>query len=235
MDFEGGTDMSKTMKIALRCVLVALVLVIVGVAIYVMWDSGVFITDNSAAVGGEWMTWNGKTYVQISGEYSGGRAIAKTKDGNTMICEVKGDPSHTFMVASSFLDTRLYVLESYQIPQSGELTTVCWDRTFITDPAFLDALAKIEAEKTTSFTYETDAIYALRDNQRMKNLYFAYENCPVTTIYKGYMGKVNGEWVITTEISLDQRDENGAPKPYTVGCYRIPREYWDILSKYFFE
>ena len=227
--------MSKVMKIALRCVLVALALVIVGVAIYVMWDRGVFITDNSAAVGGEWMTWNGKTYVQISGEYSGGRAIAKTKDGNTMIHEVKGDPSHTFMVASSFLNQRLYVLESYQIPQSGELTTVCWNGTFITDTEFLDAMAKIEAEKTTSFTYETDGIYAWRDNQRMKTLYFAYENCPVTTIYKGYMGKVNGEWVITTEISLDQRDENGAPKPYTVGCYRIPREYWDILSKYFFE
>lgn len=225
--------MSKKMKIALRCVLVALALMIVGVAVYVMWDRGVFITDNSAAVGGEWMTWNGKLYVQISGEYSGGRAIAKTKDGNTMIHEVKGDPSHTFMVASSFLDRRLYVLESYQIPQSGELTTVCWNGTFITDTAFLDAMAKIEAEKTTSFTYETDGIYAWRDNQRMKNLYFAYENCPVTTIYKGYMGKVNGEWVITTEISYDQPNKYMMPESYHVGCYRIPMEYWELLEKHF--
>ncbi|MBE6960168.1 MAG: hypothetical protein E7448_05555 [Ruminococcaceae bacterium] len=225
--------MSKVGMIAFRCILIALALVIAGGAIYVMWDLGVFITDDSAAVYVEFMEWNGKRYVEISGRYSEGRAIAKTKDGNAKINEVEEDPSHTFVVVRSFLDDQLYVLKSYHIPQSGELTTVCWDRTYITDAAFLDALSKIDAEKTTSFTYETDSIYASRDDQRMKVLYFAYENCPVTTVYKGLMGKVNGEWVITTEIFYDQPDEYVMPESYQVGCYRIPREYWDILDKYF--
>ena len=91
----------------------------------------------------------------------------------------------------------------------------------------MDALAKIEAEKTTSFTYETDGIFALTDNQHMRRLYFAYDNCPIATNYKGYMGKVNGAWVITTYISHDTRNEDGSPKPYSVGCYVIPEEYWD--------
>ena len=47
------------------------------------------------------------------------------------------------------------------------------------------------------------------------------------------MGKVNGEWVITTYISQDTRNEYGSPTPYSVSCYTIPSEYWDIISIYF--
>ena len=53
----------------------------------------------------------------------------------------------------------------------------------------------------------------------MKKLYFAYEDCPVATVYKGYLGKINGQWAITTDG----------------GCYSIPDKYSKILEKYFFE
>ena len=71
------------------------------------------------------------------------------------------------------------------------------------------------------------------ENQFMEELYYAYENCPVATNFMGYMGKVNGEWVITTEISQDTRNEDGSAKLYPVSCYRIPSQYWDVLSEYF--
>ena len=66
----------------------------------------------------------------------------------------------------------------------------------------------------------------------MKSIYFAYEDCPIATEYKGYLGKINGKWAITTYISSDQRHPNGSPKPYLVGCYSIPEEYTSTLEKY---
>ena len=67
----------------------------------------------------------------------------------------------------------------------------------------------------------------------MRELWFAYEGCPVATNYMGYMGKVNGEWVITTEIFQTTESDDPSPPQYSVSCYKIPSEYWDILSKYF--
>jgi hypothetical protein len=146
---------------------------------------------------------------------------------------VQEDPSHTFIVARSFLDQSLLVSDDYTIPTSGKITTISWNGTYITDEAFLDAMASIEEEKVTTFTYETDGIYQLADNQHMRRLYFAYENCPVTTEFKGYMGKVNDEWVITTYISSNAKNDDGSSKPYSVSCYKIPSEYWNLLSEYF--
>ena len=160
-------------------------------------------------------------------------AHSRGKEADWVINSVKEDPSHTFIVARSFLDQRLMVSDDYAVPTSGELTTVCWHWKYVSDPLFLDAMQKIEAEKTTSFIYQTDNITTVTEKQHMRHLYFAYENCPVTTNYKGYMGKINGEWVITTKISTDQTTENGSPKLICVSCYKIPDKYWDILSKYF--
>ncbi|MGN0172609.1 MAG: hypothetical protein ACI39E_07480 [Acutalibacteraceae bacterium] len=179
------------------------------------------------------MIWNGACYSLVSGDYTEGQIIAKSEDGAWNIKEVKEDPTHTFLVARSFLDQYLYVSDEYAVPASGEITAVCWGGKYIQDTAFLQRIAKIESEKTASFTYQTEGIFMLTEHQHMKRLYYAYEDCPVATEYKGYMGKVEGKWVITTYISSDQKNKDGSPKPYYVSCYAIPDEYVQILERYF--
>lgn len=198
-----------------------------------LWYCGVFVTDRSAKFGVGGLTWNGKSYSPASGDYTEGRTIAKTEDGSWDINEVKEDPSYTFVVVRSFLDQRLFVADDYDIPTSGEVTKASWNGKTITDPEFLSAVSEIEAEKTASFSYETEGIFMLTDTQKMRALYFAYEDCPVATQYKGYLGKVGGKWAITTDISSDQRNDDGSPKPYTVSCYSIPDQYASILEQYF--
>lgn len=205
---------------------------IIGI-VAILWHSNGFIFDRSASVGVEGMTWNGKRYSTVSGEYTEGRTIAKSADGSWDINEVKEDPSHTFVVARAFLDQQLYVADDYTVPTSGEITKVCWNGRYIEDQDFLKAVAEIDAAKTTTFEYQTDNIYALTDNQHMRRLYFAYEDCPVATQQKGCLGKVNGQWVITTYISPDRYNEDLSPKPYTVRCFSIPDKYASILEKYF--
>lgn len=191
---------------------------VIGILV-LLWRAGVFVTDRSAIVYAEGMTWKGQDYSRVGGDYTEGRTIAKSEDGSWDINEVKEDPSHTFVVARSFLDDFLYVSDAYTIPTSGEITKICWNREYIEDKEFIKALSEIDAAKTTSFAYNTETIFELKDNQRMKKLYFAYEGCPVATVYKGYLGKINGKWAITTDG----------------GCYSIPDKYSQVLEKYFFE
>lgn len=223
--------MSKLAKIAL--IIFAIVVILIGgFVVMVLQSLGFFVTDRSVEVYLEEMVWNGREYTGASGEYSEGKTIARSKDGWNLN-EVKEDPSHNFVVIRSFLDQYLYVASDYTIPKSGEVTKVCWNGKYITDKEFIDAVTKIEAEKVTSFEYKTKGIFMLTDDQHMRKLVFAYEGCPVATEYKGYMGKVNGEWVITTYISPDQFNADGSDKPYSVSCYVIPEEYASILEKHF--
>lgn len=225
------------LKKILKTVLIA-VCSSIAIVIGILLLAGIIdfvVTDHSANVGFEGVDWNGRWYSNVSGKYTEGKTIATSKDFNWDIKEVKEDPSHTFITARSFLANHLYVAEDYDIPKSGEITKVYWSGDYITDEDFIKAMTEIDAAKTATFDYETEGIFMLTDNQRMKDLYFAYEDCPIATEFKGYMGKINGSWVITTYISSDQRNEDGSPKPYIVTCYSIPEQYASILEKYFFE
>lgn len=212
-----------------------IIFVVIAPILLILWKCNVFVFDRSVIVGVEGMIWKGQSYSVVYGGYTEGRTIAKSEDGGWKLKEVKEDPSHTFVVVRSFLDQWLYVSDDYTIPKSGKITKVCWNYKYIEDKELIDALTEIDAAKTTSFDYETEAIFYHTDNQRMKQIYFAYEGCPVATVNKGYLGKIGDEWVITTYISSDQRNEDGSPKPYMVGCYSIPDKYSQILEKYFFE
>ena len=215
-----------------KAILISLLAFMFASVAFVLWENGAFILIRTADANLQHTTWNGKEYSPIGGKCTEGRTIARGQD-SWVIDAVKEDPTHTFIVVRSFLDDHLFVADDYTVPTAGELTTVSWDDTYISDPLFLEAVSKIEEEKTTSFTYQTEAIFMHTENQFMEELYYAYENCPVATNFMGYMGKVNGEWVITTEISQDTRNEDGSAKLYPVSCYRIPSQYWDILSEYF--
>ncbi len=225
--------MSKKWEIVLRCICCLVILAFAARFIYKLWESGAFIFERTAYVSANYANWNGKEYSSAHGEYTEGRTIAKAKDGGFVINAVEEDPSHTFIVVRSFLDQYLLVANDYTIPTSGKVTTVAWNGKYISDSSFLEAVSSIQAEKTTSFTYESENIYQLTDTQHMRLLYFAYENCPVATEFIGYMGKVNGEWVITTEFSESDSDDVVYPDARSVGCYKIPSEYWALLSEYF--
>lgn len=220
--------MKKIGIMLLRCLLI----LIFAAVVFKLWENGAFIWTRTADANLEHTIWNGTGYSPIGGEYTEGRTIAKGED-SWIIDAVEEDPTHTFIAVRSFLDQNLMVSDDYAVPTAGKLTIVSRNGVYISDALFLETLSKIEAEKTTSFTYQTEGIFVHTENQRMERLYFAYENCPVATNFKGYMGKVNGEWVIATEISQDTRNEDGSPKPYSVSCYRIPSQYRDVLSEYF--
>lgn len=222
---------SKLITIGLCVFLTLIIIRIFGM----LWYSGVFVSDRSAIVHVEGMKWNGKDYSRIGGEYTEGRTIAKSDNG-WKINEIKEDPSHTFVVVRSFLDQYLYVADDYEIQTNGNITKVCWDGEYIDNKEFISALTEIDSIKTTSFDYEIEEpIFVVNDNKKMKPLRFAYEGCPVATVHKGYLGKINGKWVITTYISSNQYNDDGSYKPYAVGCYLIPDKYSNILKKYFIE
>ena len=208
------------------CVLAALILVF-------LWRGGALVGDHSARLEGNKLVWNGRVYESSGGcQYTEGRRLATTEDRKWQIIAVREDPSHTFVVVRSFLDHYLYIAQDYAIANKGTITQIAWNGTYISDPAFLAALTQIEQEKTTSFVHETSGIFVLNEQQQMKTLYFAYEGCPVATEYRGYLGRIDGQWVITVDISTDQRNPDGSPKVYDVSCYRIPEEYHRILEDF---
>lgn len=204
----------------------------------VLWIcfKGVIVFDYSAEQRGDYLYWNNAVYTYSSGAYREGKTIAKTRD-KAQVNQVEEDPSHTFVVLRSFLDQSLYVREDYPVPDSGEVTAVCWGGERITDPEFCRMVSDIAVNAYTgdSFEYETDGIYTLTDTQEMKELYFAYEDCPVATEFMGYMGIVDDKWVITTYISDGQYSQSGSPRPYKVMLSIIPGKYIDELTPYFEE
>ena len=220
-----------------RGLIIALVCLLCLVAILVLlWRSGIFLYDRSAEYAGNRLYWKGRVYVSVAAcDLTEGRGLAKTRDGTWTVHAVKEDPTHTFVVLRSFLDQYLFVAEDYTIPIGGRVTTVSWNREYIADEAFLCAIAEICTERITSYVYMTENIYALNDIQRMKPLYIAYENCPLATQFCGLLGKINGQWVITTDISRDCRNEDGSPKAYDVGLYIIPEIYHELLETYCFK
>lgn len=199
-------------------VLGALALALVGLAFLKGW----IVTDHSAQRRGEGVFWNGVLYVPASGEYTEERTIAKTEDGWNIVA-VEEDPSHTFVVLRSFLDNYLLVREDYEIPTSGAVTAVSWNGKKIEDAAFCAAVAAIVEGKQSDFSFETAAISHLREDQHMRLLYLAYEGCPIGTEFAGWMGKVNGVWCITTQVSSESD---------TVWCYQIPEEYVSVLERF---
>ena len=91
-----------------------------------LFANGIIVFDHSGVRRGEGVYWNNALYVPASGEYSEGKTIAKTNDG-WQINEVEEDDTHTFIVMRSFLDQSLLVREDYEIPRSGEITTLFWN------------------------------------------------------------------------------------------------------------
>ena len=222
--------MTKKSIVIITCAILLVFVIIFSLLL----STGTIVLDQSAEVRGESLFFKGQEYILTDGTYSEGKKIAKTKDGRD-INEVREDDTHTFIVLRSFLDESLYVKKDFHIPTKGEITKINWGTETITDSEFCNMMEVLLDSAVTDFTYETDAIYALKDNQEMRPVDIAYEGCPVTTEFKGYLGKIDGKFYITTQISEDQTNEDGSPKSYTVFCYTIPSEYYSVLQQVQFD
>ncbi len=200
------------------------VVFVAAAAVLFMILNGVIVLDRSGErLFENGLRWKGNEYVAVSGKYNEGKTIAKTNDGFD-INEVEGDDSHNFLVMRSFLDQWLVVRDGYNIPKSGKITKAYWSYQFIEDEEFLGAIEEMITKVKPDFEYDTDGkkIYEYTDNQNMKELYIAYEGCPVPTIYLGYMGVINGSFYLTTGMGYGD----------TVYCYTIPEEYAVIFEQY---
>ncbi len=206
-----------------RIFVIAVIVASLGAFFYHLWYHGVFAPRISAQVYAGFFSLGGKAYVSADGKgYTEGRTIAK--GGDCHIVSIKEDSTHTFVVVRSFLDQALYVLQDYKIPQDGDITKANWGGKEIIDADFFKAVSSILSLRHATDSFETEGIFMLTDTQELKELYLAYENCPIATEYKGYMGTVNGTWVITVS-----QNTTGI-----IDCYVIPAEYTEILEKYLY-
>ena len=210
---------NKKLKILIGCLVVFVALFAVMVA------KGIIVFDHSAERGFEnSIIWKGVRYEPVPGRYKEGKTIAKVKNSGFSINEVEGDDSHTFVVVRSFLDQWLVVREDYDIPKSGKITKAYWSYQFIDDEKFLDVITEMITKVKPDSEYDTEdrEIFEYTDKQNMKELYIAYEGCPVTTIYLGYMGVIDGEWYLTVGKGNDTK----------IYCYSIPEEYSTVFDEY---
>ena len=218
----------KAQRIIRLSVFIVLLTFFLIFAAWRLWYGGIF-SPRSAVVEPGHIILNGRNYVGTTGIYSEGRVVARGEN-DWVVEEVKEDPSHTFLVARSLLDQYLCVDETYPIPESGKISKAAWDEHYIEDTDFIDAISLIVEERVTSFTYITEAIFRKNDKQNMKELRVAYEDCPVASSALGWLGKINGQWVITTYESTDCRNEDGSLKAYEVGCYLIPDKFISVFE-----
>ncbi len=216
--------MNKQKKIIAVCFALLAMLATLAVLIF----GGVIVLDRSAVMGAEnSVSWKGKRYVAISGEYTEGRRLAST-DNRLGIYEVKESKDRTFIAARGFLDSWLLVDETYDVPRSGEITYAVWGTKKIHDGEFFEALGKILEEAKPEFSHVSEGIYMKTGGQDMYKLTVAYGDCPVAVSYVGYLGRLNGIWCITVN-ETDSREEGKAGLTEYL-CYPIPDEYIAILN-----
>ncbi|MCL2815189.1 MAG: hypothetical protein FWD23_11375 [Oscillospiraceae bacterium] len=178
----------------------------------------------------------GVKYIPVGGIYTSGKNITWT-DGFT-INSLKDDPSKTFVCVTSFLDSiGLFVREDYIIPLEGKVTAVCWEvytnTKKIKDLEFCQAISDLYNYNGEVFEYEFGVPHGDDLNKYMKDLYIAYEDCPVATIQVGSIGKINNQLVFAKRLSLSpEYDEASNSFRYLYSCRIIPLDYLPIVQKY---
>lgn len=207
------------------------VLVVLGLLLVLVLN-GFFVFDYSVVLSTEELYWNGNTYISCSGKYSEGKTIAKTSDGKWNIAEVKEDPSHTFVVVRSFVDDTLYVRKDYKIPRSGDANSVYLDGINIDDDSFLDAVSQTYSSNEWTGEYITNDIHLKTDNQDMRAVYVGFDDCPIA-VFMGYIGKLEGEWVVTTDLSDLNKKDDDSESSYKIECQKIDAKYIPFIEKHF--
>ena len=208
-----------------RAAVIALLLV--GFPLFRLIRGGAFVSDRSAERTGVGILWRGVDYIAVTGRCHEGRTVARTKDG-WEIDEVKEDPSHTFVVLRDFLDRTLLVREDYEIPQSGEIGLVWWKEEIRRDAEFCRAVGEVLSLAERDFIWETDEVFIVNERQKMEEVYAAYGDCPVPTVYAGWLGQIDGVWRLTLGIPAEWPEADGKKQ---IPCFTIPPEYVSIFEK----
>ena len=176
-------------------------LCVAAIAAIFMIADGTIVFDHSALVTAETLEWKGNTYVPISGKYEEGRRLARSADGWSVM-EVEGDPAHRFLAARSFMDERLYVLSGFEPEATGDITLLWWGgQRFANEELSRAILALWEesAEAEASVSFEVHHLFSTTGTVKLKEVYVARGDCSVATESLGYLGTVNGQWVLVTE------------------------------------
>lgn len=215
-----------------KYILFILLSVLVVITIYVL--KGRVIWDHSAEQGGDVsIYWNGFHYIGTNGEYfQEEETLAKTKDGQRTINSVVGDDEHLFVVNRSFYENWLLVREDYEIPKSGNITVVIWNHQRITDSDFLKVMNQLMSIEPESKMYGilTSEIHGHTDRSYLDSLWVGYENCPVGTDHKGFLGTYEGKWVFVDQYS--ETRSNGAFIEGKIRYFTVPEEYIPVLEQY---
>lgn len=205
------------------------ILAVIGLAAVVFLLSRVIVFDHSARRSGDGFTWRGVKYVYTGGIYSGGRAVAKTDDGFTIL-SVKGDRDGNFYVLSSFLDSELCVREGYKLPTDGEIRGVSVNHHRLANRALTDVIRRAVVNFTVDGIHEGDGV-RFGTAQCMRELSFFFDDNPVSADPYGFdLGTVDGEWVLARKIS-SRTEADDVYRTYEI--YRFPADDAAMLEEYF--
>lgn len=205
-------------------------LLFLGILILIFLKINFHYGENPAKRRGDHLYWKDNEYITSEGYYKEGRKIARGEDFSLYSV---GDLSDTFVVYRSFLDNYLYVKKDFKIPTEGEITKLSWKGEFFNNKNLCNTIQKLlENTKNLKVSiYESpNQISVLKPDFEMGQLHVAYENTYIPTEYKGYIGILNGNWAITTNI--ERKVHNGIGF-YKVSYVIIPEEYIDILNQHF--
>ena len=203
------------------------VLLLTGFLLFRLIRGGAFVLERTAERVGEGIVWHGVRYVAVSGRCHEGGTIARTKDG-WEIGEVGEDPSHTFVVLRDFLDRTLLVREDYEIPRSGKIGLVWRKEEISHDAELCRAVGEILARAEPDFIFETEEVFVVNERQKMEEVYVAYGDCPVPTVYVGWLGQIDGIWRLTLGIPAEWQEQDGKKQ---IPCFTIPPEYVSLFEK----
>ena len=206
---------------------IAIPVLLAVILLFMLIGSGVFVWDRTAERVGEGILWHGVRYVSVTGYCHEGRTIGRTADG-WKINEVREDPSHTFVVLRSFLDRNLLVREDYEIPGFGAVGLVWWQSKNVRDAELCRAVGEILTRAEPDFLFETEEVFTVNEHQKMKEVYVAYGDCPVPTVYAGWLGQIDGVWRLTLGIPAEWPEVDGKKQ---IPCFTIPPEYVPIFDR----
>ncbi|MBQ3099488.1 MAG: hypothetical protein IJC50_00710 [Clostridia bacterium] len=182
------------------------------------------------------ITWKGKIYKLCDYDfiydvkYNRGKAVTQCSECGNVLYEISGDSNHDFLVDPCFNERDdLYVSEDYVIPTEGEITAVYVNGRKVTNKKLLDAIEKMySADDSDFFLYDVEENFYHDHNIFAKKVNLSYEDCPVGSEYKGYIGKVDGKWCYFHDypgFRVNQKE--------TIPCFEIDEELIPIIDKYF--